>query len=280
MFKRVVVGIDGSPASLIAVKHAFEIARHFNTPVVGIFVIDERLLDESFLLELSSILGFTFYPGISARVKEFLEEQGDLLLKTFAEEGRKSGVKISIVQVQGIPWKEIINEADEEDLIVIGKKGKKLIKGVLVSSNAENIVRNAPCPVFMLADSDREFKKVCVAYDGRENSKKALEIANALKDVYNYEMNVVSAVENLEEAKEREKEVKTVLKEGFRFYGIKGIPEEVLVDFCKRNSIDILFMGAYGKGPVREFFLGSVTTYIIHNLDIPLLLIRKPHDKG
>jgi len=280
MFKRVVVGIDGSPASLIAVKHAFKIGKHFNIPVVGMFVIDERLLDESFLLELSSILGFTFYPGISARVKEFLEEQGDLLLKTFAEEGRKSGVKVSIVQVQGIPWKEIVNEADKEDLIVIGKKGKKLIKGVLVSSNAENIVRNALCPVFMLPDNDRDVKKVCVAYDGRENSKKALEIANVLKDVYNYEINVVSVIENLEEAKEREKEVKTVLKEGFRFHGIKGIPEEVLVDFCKKNSIDILIMGAYGKGPVREFFLGSVTTYIIHNLDLPLLLIRTTHEKG
>jgi len=275
-----VVGIDGSPASLIATKHAFKIGKHFDIPVVGVYVIDERLMDESFLLDLSSILGFTFYPGISARVKEFLEEQGDLILKTFAEEGRKEGVKVSIVQVQGIPWQEIVKEADREDLILIGKKGKKLIKGVLISSNAENVARNAPCPVFMFPEKDREIRKVCVAYDGKENSKKALEIARELKGVYEYEIYVLSVVENLEEAKEKEEEVKEILGEGHNFYGVKGIPEEVIVSFCREKGIDALFMGAYGKGPVREFFLGSVTTYVIHNLDLPLLLVRQPYEEG
>ena len=274
------VGIDGSPASLIATKHAFKIGKHFDIPVVGVYVIDERLMDESFLLDLSSILGFTFYPGISARVKEFLEEQGDLILKTFAEEGRKEGVKVSIVQVQGIPWQEIVKEADREDLILIGKKGKKLIKGVLISSNAENVARNAPCPVFMFPEKDREVRKVCVAYDGKENSKKALEIARELKGVYEYEIYVLSVVENLEEAKEKEEEVKEILGEGHNFYGVKGIPEEVIVSFCREKGMDALFMGAYGKGPVREFFLGSVTTYVIHNLDLPLLLVRQPYEEG
>ncbi|AAC07103.1 universal stress protein [Aquifex aeolicus] len=279
-FNRIIVGIDGSPASLIATRHAFKIGKHFDIPVIGMYVIDERLMDESFLLDLSSILGFTFYPGISARVKEFLEEQGDLILKTFAEEGRKEGVKVSIVQVQGIPWQEIVKEADKEDLILIGKKGKKLIKGVLVSSNAENVARNAPCPVFMFPEEDREIKKVCVAYDGKENSKRALEISRALKEPYGYEIYVLSVVENLEEAKKREEEVKEVLGEEHHFYGIKGIPEEVIVSFCREKEMDALFMGAYGKGPVREFFLGSVTTYVMHNLDLPLLLVRQPNEEG
>ena len=280
MFKRIIVGLDGSPASLVATKHAFKIGKHLDIPVVGIYVIDERLMDESFLLDLSSILGFTFYPGISARVKEFLEEQGDLLLKTFAEEGRKEGIKVSIVQVQGIPWEEIVKEADKEDLIMIGKKGKKLVKGVLVSGNAENVARNAPCPVFMFPPRESELKKICVAYDGKENSKKAMEIAKELRGIYNYEINVVSVVENLEEAKEREREAEEILGENMKFYGIKGLPEEVIVGFCKEKETDALFMGAYGKGPVREFFLGSVTTYVIHNLDIPLLLVRYPNEQS
>ncbi|WP_461828860.1 universal stress protein [Aquifex sp.] len=275
MFKRVIVGLDGSPASMVATRQAFNIGKFFDIPVVGVYVIDERLLDESFLLDLSSILGFTYYPGISARVKEVLEEQGKVLLETFAEQGRKEGVKVSIVQIQGIPWKEIVNEADEEDLIVIGRRGKKLLKGVFLSGNAEQIAKNAKCPVYLLPDEEREFKKACVAYDGRENSEFALSIAKGLRDLYKYEIYVLSVVEDKAQAQELKKRVSEILGEEFKFFPYTGIPEEKIVEFCKENEIDLLFMGAFGKGPIKEFFLGSVTSFVLHNLNIPTLLAKK-----
>lgn len=275
MFKRVIVGLDGSPASMVATRQAFNIGKFFDIPVVGVYVIDERLLDESFLLDLSSILGFTYYPGISARVKEVLEEQGKVLLETFAEQGRKEGVKVSIVQIQGIPWKEIVNEADEEDLIVIGRRGKKLLKGIFLSGNAEQIAKNARCPVYLLPDEEREFKRACVAYDGRENSELALRIAKSLKDLYKYEIYVLSVVEDKAQGKELKDKASEILGEEFKFFAYTGIPEEKIVEFCKENEIDLLFMGAFGKGPVKEFFLGSVTSFVLHNLNIPTLLAKK-----
>jgi len=259
MFKRVIVGLDGSPASMVATRQAFNIGKFFDIPVVGIYVIDERLiderlLDESFLLDLSSILGFTYYPGISARVKEVLEEQGKVLLETFAEQGRKEGIKVSIVQIQGIPWKEIVNEADEEDLIVIGRRGKKLIKGVFLSGNAEQIAKNAKCPVYLLPEEEREFRRACVAFDG----------------IY-----VLSVVQDREEARDLKERAREKLGEDFKFYAYTGIPEEKIVEFCREQDIDLLFMGAFGKGPVKEFLLGSVTSFVLHTLNIPTFLVKK-----
>ncbi len=277
MFKRLVVGVDGSPSSLVAAKHAFRIGAHFGIPVVGIYVIDERLLDESFLLDLSSILGFTFYQGISARVKEVLEKQGDLILSEFAQLGRKEGVKVSIVQVQGIPWREIVNEADEEDLILMGKKGKKLVKGILVSGNAENVARSSRCPVFLFPEEDRQIKTACVAFDGRELSRRALIHAKELREVYDYGIKVLSVVEDSEQAKKLKEEAASLCGE-CEFFAYTGIPEEVIVRFCREKNVDLLFMGAFGKGSVREFFLGSVTSFVLHNLDLPLFLARKPHE--
>lgn len=275
MFKRVIVGLDGSPASMAATRQAFNIGKFFDIPVVGLYVVDERLLDESFLLDLSSILGFTYFPGISARVKEVLEEQGKVLLETFAEQGRREGVKVSIVQIQGIPWKEIVNEADEEDLILVGRRGKKLIKGVFLSGNAEQVARNAKCPVYLLPEEKSEFKKACVAYDGRENSHFALQIAKTLKDLYNYEILVLSVVEDEAKGRELKEKASEVLGKDLEFFAYTGLPEEKIVEFCKENSVDLLFMGAFGKGPIKEFFLGSVTSFVLHNLNIPTLLAKR-----
>lgn len=275
MFKRIIVGLDGSPASMVATRQAFNLGKFFNIPVVGIYVIDDRLLDETFLLELSSLLGFTFYPGISARVREVLEEQGKVLLETFAQQGRKEGVKVSIVQVEGVPWKEIVEEADEDDLIAIGRRGKKLIKGVFLSGNAEQVAKNAKCPVFLFPDKEYGMKKACVAYDGRENSVKALNYALSLKELYNYELYIFSAVESAEEIEKRKKELQEILKEeSYEFFYSYGIPEEKIVEFCKEREIELLFMGAYGKGPLKEFFLGSVTSFVLHNINIPVFLVR------
>ena len=275
MFKRIIVGLDGSPASMVATRQAFNLGKFFNVPVVGIYVIDDRLLDETFLLELSSLLGFTFYPGISARVKEVLEDQGKVLLETFAQQGRKEGVKVSIVQVEGVPWKEIVEEADEDDLIAIGRRGKKLIKGVFLSGNAEQVAKNAKCPVFLFPDKEYGMNKACVAYDGRENSVKALNYALKLKELYNYELFIFSAVESAEEIEKRKKELQEILREGsYEFFYSYGIPEEKIVEFCKEKEIELLFMGAYGKGPLKEFFLGSVTSFVLHNINIPVFLVR------
>lgn len=275
MFKRVIVGLDGSPASMAATREAFNIGKFFDIPVVGVYVIDERLLDESFLLDLSSILGFTYFPGISARVREVLEEQGKVLLETFAQQGRSEGVKVSIVQIQGIPWKEIVNEADEEDLILVGRRGKKLVKGVFLSGNAEQVARNAKCPVYLLPEEKSEFKKACVAYDGRENSHLALQIAKTLKSLYNYEILVLSVVEDETKARELKEKASEVLGKDLEFFAYTGLPEEKIVEFCKENGVDLLFMGAFGKGPIKEFFLGSVTSFVLHNLNIPTLFAKR-----
>ena len=123
MFKRIIVGFDGSQSAYIAANYAFDLGKNIDVPVLGIYVIDKRLLDETLLEDLAGILGFTFYLGISTKVREALEKKADVLFKEFAELGRQKGAKVSLVQIEGIPYEEITREADPEDIIFIGYKG-------------------------------------------------------------------------------------------------------------------------------------------------------------
>ncbi len=276
MFKRIIVGVDGSPASLNASRLAFRLGNFYGVPVVGIYVIDVRLLEESFLADLAGVLGFTYYEGVSGKVKEFLEKQGDAVLSEFSSLGREFGAKVSVVQTTGIPHREIVGQADPEDLIVVGKRGKRPVKGVLLGSNSEKVARSSPCPVVLVPEEDREIKRVMVAYDGSENSRLALKICRSMKGVFGYEVVVLHVKEGDENAVEVKAEIDGILGEGYEFLEMVGLPEERIVEASKELGIDMLFMGAYGKGRFRELFLGSVTSFLIHHLEIPMLLAKVP----
>ncbi len=278
MFKRIIVGVDGSPASINASKIAFRLGNFYDIPVVGIYVVDVRLLEESFLADLAGVLGFTYYEGISSKVKEFLEKQGDVVLTEFSALGREFGVRVSVVQSTGVPYREIASQADPEDLIVIGKVGRKPVRGILIGSNSEKVVRHAKSPVVMVPQEEREIKKALVAYDGSGNAKLALRICRSLKGVFGYSVKVIHVEEEEGRAKEIAEEVRKLFGEEFEFTATTGFPEERIIQTVREDGIDMLFLGAFGKGRFRELFVGSVTSFLIHHLEVPMLLAKVPKD--
>ncbi len=278
MFKRIVVGIDGSSSSVVASKLAFKLGNFYSIPVVGIYVIDVRLLDESFIADLAGVLGFTYYEGITGKVKEFLEKQGDTVLTEFSTLGREYGARVSVVQTVGIPYREIVLQADPEDLIIVGKVGKKPVRGILLGSNSERVARYSSCSVFLVPEEERELSRALVAYDGSDNAKFALRVCKSLRDLFNYEVDVLSIEEEESKSQELKSEVDEILGDGYDFHSATGFPEEKIVNFVNDNNIDLLFLGAYGKGRIKELFLGSVTSFVIHNTDVPLFLAKVTKD--
>lgn len=263
IFKRLVVGIDGSKAGWNAKDYAFELGQKLSIPVVGVHIIDSRLLEESFLEDLAGVLGFTYYLGISQKVKDFLENQANALIEEFLVEGRQKGIKVSSFQTVGIPYDELVNQADPEDLLIIGRKGRRPVKGLFLSSTAEVVSRRSKAPVMLVPEEKRKLKKFCVAYDGEELSKKALNLAKELSKVYGAELYALYVGNESVKA-----------PEGIELVVEDGIPEEKIVVHCQEKGVDLLFMGAYSKGRVRELFLGSVTSFVMHHINIPLLLVK------
>ncbi|WP_340690794.1 universal stress protein [Hydrogenobacter thermophilus] len=266
MFKRLLVGVDGSKSGWTSCHYAFEFASKLDIPVVGIHIVDERLIEESFLEDLAGVLGFTFYYGASSKVREFLEAQADELLHEFLSLGRQRGLKVSSFQTVGVPYKEIVSQADKEDIIFLGKRGKRPIEGFLLGSNADMVARRSPCAVFLSPEEERSIRKVCVAYDGRQMSKKAMSVAQYLKPLFGFELEAIYVGEdNLSE---------DISQKVDHYEHLKGFPEEKIVEYCKGNNIDLLIMGAFSKGRFKEFFFGSVTSFVMHHLDIPMLLVK------
>jgi len=265
MFKRILVGLDGSPTSWNAVDYAFTIGQKFDVPVVGIHIIDERILDEGLLEDIAGVLGFNYYAGISSKLREFFEEQASVLLDEFLALGREGGVKVSSYQSVGKPYQMILSQADPEDLIVLGKKSHKPVSGFLLGSTTDIVARRSACSVLIVPKEKRQIKKLCVGYDGSVLAKKALEMAKSLAKVFEGEVYALHV---------GEKDFSNEVGEHVQYVGILGIPEEKLVEYCKEKNMDLLLMGAFSKGRVKELILGSVTSFVMHHLNIPILLVK------
>ncbi len=280
MINRILVGLDGSKYSEIAAEYGIWLSKKLKRPVIGVHIIDIRLLEGPFIEDVAGALGFTTYSDLTPKIKEALEEKSKVILDAFVKECREKGGDCSIAQAYGIVDKELTEMADPDDLIIIGKKGHHPdIVGLFLGSTAEKVARNSKCPVMITTDFFREIKSIILFFDGREKSIHAAKYTNSLAKGLNInKIHVVSVLE--EDSVERRKHIKDLLDTYLETeYDVDfpiGYPEEVIEVLLEGNKdkYDLAVMGAFGESRVKELILGSTTSYIMRKSPIPLLLVK------
>lgn len=53
-----------------------------------------------------------------------------------------------------------------------------------------------------------------------------------------------------------------------------GIPGETASDIAKSEEVDLIVMGNSGKGAFNAFVTGSVSQYVIHHVECPVLIVK------
>ena len=140
-----------------------------------------------------------------------------------------------------------------------------------------------------------EIKKILVALDGSKNSirglDKAISLARAghgtITALYIKSVPGIYAIHpigfmNLNQITEAKKfliSAKTrAAKKGILLTHkiIGGEPGFDIVRFAhnKKNKIDIIVIGARGRGIAKEIFLGSVSNYVVHKSKLPVLVVK------
>ena len=80
-----------------------------------------------------------------------LRKQVSLELDALLDPYRKEGPPMGALLVEGIPYKGILDRAEEwgADLIVMGTHGRSGVERALAGSVAERVIRLAPCAVLV-----------------------------------------------------------------------------------------------------------------------------------
>ncbi|TWU14084.1 putative universal stress protein [Symmachiella macrocystis] len=145
--KNILLPTDFSEPGLEAANYAVEMAERFGATLHLLHVI----VDPVIYLPM-----FESYPMPSkAEFEQYAQER----MEGWLTDDDKKRCNAQLHWVHGTPFVEIINFARENeiDLIVMGTHGHGAIAHMLTSSEAEKVVRKAPCPVLTVRPEGHQF---------------------------------------------------------------------------------------------------------------------------
>src|SRR5262249_50048714 len=121
MIKSILVALDGSQHAGSALEYGLSLARRLRARLIGLHVLDIVSIEGSFLHDVSGSLGFEPYLDFSSKMREALQERGQVLLDAFTARCETEGIAYDTVLPMGIGANEICDHARTADLVVVGQ---------------------------------------------------------------------------------------------------------------------------------------------------------------
>lgn len=153
---KILVPVDGSNASISAVKKSIEIGKKYNSSIKLISVvksIDHRRKERNENL-WSAVDGSIITDSIELEKK--LEgkyvENAQMLLDQIVTKLDFSGTKVEKEVLVGEPFDKIVDTAKSGnyDLIVMGNRGFSKVKRFFIGSVTQKVIAESPCPVLVV----------------------------------------------------------------------------------------------------------------------------------
>ena len=138
MYASIIVALDGSKQSLLAIKHARAIAECFRSQLVLVHAFPHTF-DLRDSIEYNNI--------ISLRTKK-----GQAIIETARKHLGQTSVEVEEDLLEGPAAEAILSAAviRKSGLIVMGSRGKGSLKGMVFGSVSTKVSHYAPCPVMVV----------------------------------------------------------------------------------------------------------------------------------
>lgn len=188
------------------------------------------------------------------------------------------------------------------DLIVMGTHGRRGLSRLLLGSNAERVLRQAPCHVLTVrgdaaSPAGSGFKALLVPVDFSDCSRRGLDEAMALAANANATVHVVHVIEplppmyyagNVSTRFELDGDLRARVEErlrtwtgdppGARYVVREGHPAVEIARAADDRKVDLVVMSNRGASGVEWLLVGSVTERVCRLATVPVLTIRQQAD--
>ncbi|WP_255609954.1 universal stress protein [Micromonospora sp. PLK6-60] len=288
MNRPVVVGVDGSPSSLVAAEHAARAAVLRHLPL---HLVHGYLHPLGYGVPLNPYdLGV---PAPTEEAQRMLEQVAADLTE------RHPTLEVSVRQVAGGPGATLVEESRRADLVVVGSRGVGGFAGLLLGSVSTQVAQHGHCPVLVVRPAEQPIPvagPVLVGVDGSEPAALAVRLAAdeavrrdadlvlvhvrpTERDASTPEDTAAGEAESAEllaaaEARIRsDHPVLTVLRRP-----VPGdSPERALVEASGEAAL--LVVGSRGRGGFAGMLLGSVSQALVQHAHCPVL-VAHPVEPG
>lgn len=139
--RRILVPVDFSPNSDLAVRHATALAAGLGGAVEVLHVVEDPIVTGAWNSEV-------VIPNLPGLLDE-LTKEAERRIEAYRSSSQEPHVQMTTAVRTGQPAHTIIAHAEERkaDLIVMGTHGRSGLAHMFMGSVAERVVRHAPCPV-------------------------------------------------------------------------------------------------------------------------------------
>lgn len=147
LFKNVLVMVNGTEASINAVRYAILMAKLYQSDVRAVYVVDTATIRQ---LSLNRI----FVDDESREYERSLEQNGQRYLAFVEQLGKDKGVKVQTELRRGAIWSEIVTAAEERktDLILLGGTESTQSDKDVLSTTHKSVLVNARCSVLVVKE--------------------------------------------------------------------------------------------------------------------------------
>lgn len=269
--RRILVALDASPASLAALDLAAELASRYKAELMGVYVEDINLFHSA---EMPFAREIGFYSAISRHIDSLHIErelrahgrQIESLLATIAE---KANLRWSFRRSRGVIHGELLEAAEETDLIVLGKTGWSARNRI--GSTAREVAVQAPIQSMILRHKVLEGTSIMVAYDGSPASHKALSAARLISTAQT-PLIVLILAKTEEQARLLQSEVEESVEEYdqlVEFRWLSDIKGDRLPHLAYISSCDVVVLPTDSK-----FFDPESLVAMLNKADCAVMLVR------
>ena len=134
---------------------------------------------------------------------------------------------------------------------------------------------------------ETHYKKILIATDGSENSENAISRGIDLAKMSDAKVYAIYVLDTgayfnhpVFEKEEAKKYTTDRVEEIGNERGVKvesviliGNPADDIIDFAKKNDVDLIVMGSLGKSGVERFLLGSVSDKVLKHAYSEVLVV-------
>ncbi|MGV0836085.1 universal stress protein [Mycolicibacterium thermoresistibile] len=287
MSKGIAVGVDGSPASRVAIDWAARSAAMRNVPLLLCHVMPPASTRVRPPLP------------VSHAIDRWHEEQAREQLQAAEKQAAESAdgaLPIESQAVVGVPVPTLVELSKDIDMLVVGTRGLGAIRARLLGSVSLGLVQHARCPVAVVPDEDPlvdhpDQAPVLVGIDGSPTSEVATAIAFdeasrrgvkvvALHAWRDWGIGQWPDLDWDEMKAEGEETLSQRLAGWTERYPDVEVERVVVCDNPSQHLIErsdeaqLVVVGSRGRGGFIGMLLGSVASAVVQSSRVPVIVAR------
>ncbi|ENW83820.1 hypothetical protein F908_00718 [Acinetobacter sp. NIPH 284] len=278
---RVIACIDSSPCIDAVAEAAAWVAKQTQRELVLLQILD--YYPASYHLgEISGVIGFESNAMLLKELAELEQKQSELaldysnnLLNHISEFIEKQyGLTSTKIQEKGDFLEQSFNILKENDVVIIGRVGERAAeKNKPIGSNVENFIRGANCTVITVGEHFEPPKRFIFAYEYSPTCQKMLQRIAQSDLLKKLQCHLLYVGDHPEMLAEPEKYLKDAGLDVIPIYRYGDVAQNIL-EYQREHDIQLIVLGAFSHSKIHQFFLGSITTTIFRNANVPLLVAK------